>query len=374
MNHLKFRPQKSSYSNDQPSGVIQSKLEGPSTVGRAGVLGSWWKVNVQWSLNPTQYTKLQQFYRWSTLNGNPKFQIDLPLRDASTYDTVTACLLPDTFEVMSMAGDSYIIKAQLEIDPTTVSLLPSNTTFPGAIGGDAGGNGVLYDSMTGSGAMPGHVPDSGPTSGWTEVSAGTSQYYTLASGFLKGHQPDNDSAMYLTDGLGDDCPGAFYIEVKVKTASSFSGLNYYNGGNQFFPPTVSFGVCNDYGTFNWGAMMIVSPSWTVNDPNGSPTVDQGIQALAVIVNYDQNTSAQAVNFDGTTGTLAAHMDGTVHTYRAEVTTGRTHVRLLIDGTEIATGSMSAALGVMTVAFLEFTGSRYDQNDFQLDSVQIGPLS
>lgn len=82
---------------------------------RLDVLDASSIVNCQWTVGPSEYAYLRQFYVLNVRQGAAAFLIDLILDD-SLLTEYTARFVPDTWSLSSHSGLSYTVTAQLEIE------------------------------------------------------------------------------------------------------------------------------------------------------------------------------------------------------------------------------------------------------------------
>lgn len=116
--NLPLPPDQNGYQVQHGTSVVSSKLDGGASRFRADQLGAAFTVVVQWTLNLKNWNYLSAFYRTTTLFGSLPFTIDLML-DGGDMQTYTVHFLPDTFNLVSQSGHTWVAGATLEAIPDT---------------------------------------------------------------------------------------------------------------------------------------------------------------------------------------------------------------------------------------------------------------
>lgn len=114
--NLPLPPDQNGYQAQHGHSAISSKLDGGSSRFRADQLGAAFTVVVQWTLNLKNWNYLSAFYRTTTVFGSLPFTIDLML-DSGAMQTYTVHFLPDTFNLISQVGLTWVAGATLEALP-----------------------------------------------------------------------------------------------------------------------------------------------------------------------------------------------------------------------------------------------------------------
>jgi hypothetical protein len=110
---LTIPPDKSGYSFLDGPEVLSVELAGGAPRIRLDVIGAWAKMQVQWTVGTTDYVTLRTFY--GTNKGLP-FLLDLIFEEAvPTQHRV--CFAPGTFGLSEYAGLTYVVRAELFVEP-----------------------------------------------------------------------------------------------------------------------------------------------------------------------------------------------------------------------------------------------------------------
>ena len=112
-------PDSASYAGKFGAEAVATKLDGGASRYRSDFLGATFIVDVQWTCNLTNYNYLTAFFRTAVNRGADPFIIGL-LLDSGIAQNYTVHFVPATFGLISFAGDTYVVGAQLEAipDPT----------------------------------------------------------------------------------------------------------------------------------------------------------------------------------------------------------------------------------------------------------------
>lgn len=116
---LSMPPDQSNYQLTDGHTTVSTQLDGGAGRYRADVLGASYRLVCQWTCDKRNFNYIKAFYRTSTVFGSLPFQIALMI-DGGDLDTYTAYFLPDTFNLISQSGNTWIVGATLEVlfDPT----------------------------------------------------------------------------------------------------------------------------------------------------------------------------------------------------------------------------------------------------------------
>lgn len=142
---LTLVPDQAGYSLDSPVDVLTAILDGGAPRFRLDKIGSWHRVNVQWTCDGSDYDYLQQAYRYLTYNGNVMFEMDLILF-TQTLTRVNAVFVPGSLKLAGVAGSSYVVTAVIWVEPPT---LDDPLSFPAF-----GGIGVYFGFLNSITAIP----------------------------------------------------------------------------------------------------------------------------------------------------------------------------------------------------------------------------
>lgn len=109
-------PERSGYAFTQNPDAIQSILDGGLPRTRQDQLGAAIQVSVQWTVGRRDFNYLMAFKRQYS---GQSFLIDLIIDQDSALE-YTAVLVPGTFNLQSQSGETYVIQAQLYVQPLPV--------------------------------------------------------------------------------------------------------------------------------------------------------------------------------------------------------------------------------------------------------------
>lgn len=115
MYKLALAPDQANYAAAEGNRHVYQKLDGGAGRIRKDVLNGTWKVDVQWTVTKDDYLYLQTFYR-ATKEFTQPFKMDLLLTSFELVE-YECRVLPGTWRLTSIKGESYIVKAQLEVVP-----------------------------------------------------------------------------------------------------------------------------------------------------------------------------------------------------------------------------------------------------------------
>ena len=122
---LGIPPDRTGYKVKQGNGAVAIQLDGGAPRVRGDKLGVVSTVDVQWTVNESDFDYLMAFSRSGAgANGVPctlPFLIDLVGIDNAEVGTYMVWFVPNTFGLISQAGLTYIVGAQLWVVPNTPS-------------------------------------------------------------------------------------------------------------------------------------------------------------------------------------------------------------------------------------------------------------
>lgn len=115
MQKLSLTPDIQNYAVSDVYGHIHTRLQGGRSRIRRDYLGTPLNVNVQWTCDEQEYNYLQTFYR-ATGFGCDAFKMDLILEAPGLLEH-TCNFVPKSFQLASVRGPVYIVRATLEVIP-----------------------------------------------------------------------------------------------------------------------------------------------------------------------------------------------------------------------------------------------------------------
>lgn len=127
MNKLDLIPDATGYSVQQDPGVVDSGIVGPALRMKRDKLNSASRVSVQWTLDAIEYEYLRRVYRYSELNGNPPFLIDLIIFE-SDVEEYEAKFELDGLNLTEQNGATFVVQANLYVRPVVGR--PSLVDYP----------------------------------------------------------------------------------------------------------------------------------------------------------------------------------------------------------------------------------------------------
>jgi hypothetical protein len=113
---LTLSPDTSGYSITDGKQAIRQQLDGGRGRYRQDIANPAISVKCKWILNQVKYEYMRRFYH-TTYGGALPFTIDLLLDDGTVLTEVTANFIPGKFRVNNVKGTSYVVTAELEIEP-----------------------------------------------------------------------------------------------------------------------------------------------------------------------------------------------------------------------------------------------------------------
>ena len=121
-------PDSTGYVVQYPNDIVSSgPLDGGASRSRVDVIGATGRVDVQWTCNPTRYNYIQAFFRTTIENGVDPFFVDL-IYGMADIETHMVKFVPGTFQLASQMGQTYVLKASLEVYPLDVDTSGDQTT------------------------------------------------------------------------------------------------------------------------------------------------------------------------------------------------------------------------------------------------------
>jgi hypothetical protein len=129
VNKIQLIPDSAGYSAGEASGVDGSGVAGPALLMRRSYINNAALVDVQWTLNPSEYTYLYKAYRVSEIGGNPPFLIDMILDNPLLMEYI-AKFVAGSFRLASHTGSIFTVTAKLYVTATDGA--PSMPPYPGS--------------------------------------------------------------------------------------------------------------------------------------------------------------------------------------------------------------------------------------------------
>jgi hypothetical protein len=129
VNKIQLIPDSAGYSAGEASGVDGSGVAGPALLMRRSYINNAALVDVQWTLNPSEYTYLYKAYRSSEIGGNPPFLIDMILDNPLLMEYI-AKFVAGSFRLASHTGSTFTVTAKLYVTATDGA--PSMPPYPGS--------------------------------------------------------------------------------------------------------------------------------------------------------------------------------------------------------------------------------------------------
>ena len=117
MMKLKLTPDQESYQATDGEDVIVSKVGGGQPRYRLDLLNSDAKIEVQWTLSPSEYQYIRAFYNYCN-KGADAFLMDLILEDSGLAEYVVR-IIPGTWKLTSVKGATFKVKCTLSVAPNT---------------------------------------------------------------------------------------------------------------------------------------------------------------------------------------------------------------------------------------------------------------
>lgn len=117
---LLLPPDQDGYTVEDGNNVVKTDVAGGASRYRRDHLGSAMKVEVTWTLEPSEYQYLRAFYN-NINKGADAFALDL-LIDAFELRTYICRFRPGTFKLSRVKGASFQVKATLDVDPNDQGL------------------------------------------------------------------------------------------------------------------------------------------------------------------------------------------------------------------------------------------------------------
>jgi len=172
---LQIVPDENNYQVTNDRDVIATKVTGGAARLRRDVFDATMQVQVQFTVDPTEYQYLRAFYNYAG-RGADKFLIDLLIETSELTEHV-AQIVPGSWKLSQVRGHSYQIKMTLEVHP--------NDT------------GLDYADLVNNYTPEPYVAPPAPISYGDET-----QYLLLGDGVSKLLLGDGTSKLFLGDGNG----------------------------------------------------------------------------------------------------------------------------------------------------------------------------
>jgi len=114
---LLLAPDADGYGSTDGTEVIATSLAGGPSRFRRDFIGAPKVVNVQWTMNPSQYAYWRAFYATATMNGSLPFICDLVGNDGAGPAEHVCSFVPGSIGLPSQRGLTYVQQAQIEAKP-----------------------------------------------------------------------------------------------------------------------------------------------------------------------------------------------------------------------------------------------------------------
>lgn len=115
MYKLALAPDQNGYAAAEGYRHVYQKLDGGAGRQRKDILNGTYKVDVTWTVTKDDYLYLTTFHR-ATKEGTEPFRMDLLLTKHELVE-YECRLIPGTWRLTSVKGETYVVKAQLEVVP-----------------------------------------------------------------------------------------------------------------------------------------------------------------------------------------------------------------------------------------------------------------
>lgn len=116
----KVSPDQTNYAIKEGKDTIMTELAGGRARYRRDLVGSSVEIEVQWTLNPTEYQYLRAFYNYLN-KGADAFVIDL-LYETATMREYIAQFKPGTWKLSGVKGQAFTVRSTLEVMPNDEGL------------------------------------------------------------------------------------------------------------------------------------------------------------------------------------------------------------------------------------------------------------
>lgn len=117
MDKLILPPDQTGYVVVSGKEVLRVQLDGGHARYRRDIIGAWSIVTAQWTLSREGYQYLTAFVRARAKNGALPFLADFYIESASIAEH-TCYIIPETLQLISQSGLTFIVAAQLEVKPS----------------------------------------------------------------------------------------------------------------------------------------------------------------------------------------------------------------------------------------------------------------
>jgi len=112
---LQLVPDQDNYAVTEGEDIIVTKVTGGLPRQRRDQLNAVVKVEIQWSLNPTDYQYLRAFYNYCN-KGADQFFMQLIL-ESPTLRTYVCNFVPGTWKLSAIKGTRYTVRTTLQVQP-----------------------------------------------------------------------------------------------------------------------------------------------------------------------------------------------------------------------------------------------------------------
>lgn len=119
MHKIAIPPDKSNYAVTDAASVVEVKLDGGASARRLDHLNANSLVNCQWTLDQEEYFYIRAFFNSGSVKGSLPFLCDLVIDDFELISH-TCYFVTGSFKLGSHMGGTYIVQAQLEIEPIPI--------------------------------------------------------------------------------------------------------------------------------------------------------------------------------------------------------------------------------------------------------------
>lgn len=110
-------PDQSSYSVGYGNDILAVRNDSPGSAVKRNQVNNSPTLDAVWICEEDDYNYLVKCHRASVTRGGERFRIDLMLDDSTKLVEYYAKFVPGTFKLTGIAGATYYVSAQLEIEP-----------------------------------------------------------------------------------------------------------------------------------------------------------------------------------------------------------------------------------------------------------------
>lgn len=119
MEKFAIPPDQASYAVIPGNETLRAQLDGGRGRYRRDIIGGWSTVSAQWTLDREEYAYVCAFQRTATKKGSLPFLADLYLEGSDVVE-YECYFIPETFQLISQAGHTFVVTAQLEAKPPAI--------------------------------------------------------------------------------------------------------------------------------------------------------------------------------------------------------------------------------------------------------------